>query len=253
MRHNRADLTSEYVHLTQRGIGRTIIFEDNADYLRYLRTLKEKSGAADVTILAWCLMPNHVHLLVRAPHERITKMMQCTGVSYAQYYNGRHGHVGKVFQNRFNGQAVLSEAHLYATIRYIHRNPDDIFGEDALTYKWSSYREIVGNPWSDQAQGLCDTDFVLGLFGGLQEFVAFHEQENVRDGFCRIDGYRQRIDDNEARMIAVRRLGENFADHLKSVDRAQRDSEIALLKDLGLSVRQIERLTGVGRGIIARA
>lgn len=253
MRQNRADLNSEFVHLTQRGLGRSIIFEDDADYLRYLRTLKTKTCSANVAILAWCLMPNHVHLFVQASHDDITKMMQCTGVSYAQYFNGRHGHVGKVFQNRFNAQAVSDEAHAFATIRYIHRNPDDIDGEDAFSYRWSSYRELVGNPWSDQTQGLCDKDLVLGIFGGLREFVKFHKQANVRDEFCRIDGYRQRIDDNEARMIATRRLGENFADRLKSIERSQRDSEIALLKDLGLSVRQIERLTGIGRGIIARA
>ncbi|WP_418743026.1 transposase, partial [Enorma massiliensis] len=122
-RSARATLPSDFIHVTTRGLGRRIIFEDDLDKERFLSILSTKLTDSESRVYAWCLMDNHIHLLLRANSADLSKSMQRIGVSYAQYFNGRHGHVGKVFQNRFNAHPIMGETHLLATIRYIHRNP----------------------------------------------------------------------------------------------------------------------------------
>ncbi len=76
---------------------------------------------------------------------------------------------------------------------------------------------------------------------------------NEQDGFARIDGYRPRICDSDARAIAQRYFGTEFSDHIVGLPKLERDKALRLLKDIGLSIWQIERLTGIGRGIITKA
>ncbi len=253
MRQLRHDLSSEYVHVTQRGLGRRLIFEDDADRRRFLKSLKEKATDSHVSVLAWCLMDNHVHLLVKARSADLSKMMQRLGTSYAQYFNGRHGHVGKVFQNRFSSWAVETDAHLLTVIRYIHRNAEDAGVATPQDYPWSSYREIIGESVDIEGPGLCNVATTIRLFGSIDEFRKFHEIENEQDGFTRIDAYRPRLSDDDAREIVTRHYGVEFSDRLASLPKQERDEALRLLKDLGISIRQLERLTGIGRGPIARA
>ena len=166
-------------------------------------------------------MDNHAHLLLRAERADLSKLMQRTEISYAQYFNGRHGHVGKVFQNRFNAQPITSESHLLAAIRYIHRNPLDI-EEDVDQYAWSSYQEIV-----EGKGGITDSAAVLELFAGIDGFLSFHNNANEEDGFERIDGYRRRLDDAEAIDIALKAFGQSFADRITSMPKAERDKALA--------------------------
>lgn len=144
MRKPWQHLSSKFVHVTQRGLGKRIIFEGGEDKRRYLEFLKSKLEGTDIRVLAWVLMDNHSHLLIQALPSDLSRFMQRLGVSYAQYFNGRHGHVGKVFQNRFSSEAIEDDAYLKAVIRYIHRNPENANLADKETYSWSSYREICG-------------------------------------------------------------------------------------------------------------
>lgn len=253
MRQPRRDLPSEFVHITQRGLGRRIIFEEDADRRRYLSTLKNKAQDCNVSILAWTLMENHVHLLVKAPPAALSRMMQCVGIGYAQYFNGRHGHVGKVFQNRFSSEAIETDAHLLAAIRYIHRNAETAGIASTSAYPWSSYREVVGKSADLEGEGLCDVAAVREIFGGVGEFERFHAMTDEEDGFAWIGGYRPRMSDDEAREVAQRCFGVAFADRIAGMPKVDRDKALRLLKDYGLSIRQIERLTGVGRGPITKA
>lgn len=249
----RRTLPAECFHVTMRGIGRRAIFEDDADRKRFLAILKAKLADSDASVLAWCLMDNHVHLLLRTGAADLSRLMQRLGTAYAQYYNGRHGHVGKVFQNRFGSQPVEDEAHLAAAIRYIHENPRDRGEFQPGEYPWSSFREIAGSATSDCAQGIADADSVLDLFGGLEGFLRFHATSNAESELVWINGYRPRIDDAEAADIAARMFGELFADRICAMPKGERNAALASLKQAGLSIRQIERLTGIGRGTIARA
>lgn len=238
--------------MTQRGLGRRIIFEDDDDRRAFLEILRAKAEPEDVDILAWCLMDNHVHMIVRCDVRTLSKLMQRLSISYAQRFNGRHGHVGKVFQNRFRSQPIKSNEHLLSAIRYIHLNSRDAGFSSPDRYAWSSYRECVGCEDVEGA-GICDVAQVLAIFDGADAFMRFHEEPDVIDGVSDFRPLGFRISDSEAKEIAVRQLGSGFADQLLVMSLDERNKALRLLKDLGLSVRQIERITGIGRGIIARA
>lgn len=252
MRKPRQNLSSEYIHVTQRGLGKRIIFEDDQDRRKYLAILENKLRDYEITVLAWTLMNNHVHLLMRTlPHD-LSKLMQRIGTSYSQYFNGYHGHVGKVFQNRFHAEETNSDAHLMAAIRYIHRNCEVAKIGNKSAYRWSSYRDICGE-FPIEGAGICDKEAVVDLFGGMEAFVSFHDRETEQDEFIRLDGYRKRISDDDARTIATKEFGADFADAISTMPKSERDKALKLLKELGISVRQLQRLTGIGRGPISKA
>lgn len=248
----RNTLSSDFVHVTARGIGRRTIFEDVIDKRRFLDTLRIKLKDSNAAVLAWCLMGNHIHLLIRSYQKELSMLMQRTCISYAQFFNGRHGHVGKVFQNRFSSTPITTDEHLIDAIRYIHFNALDLGLSHPHDYRWSSYCEIAGenSPW--EGEGLCERELTLSLFGSREAFIHSHEAARETVGMEWII-HKPRMSDDEAVGIAERLYGKNFSDKLASMEKDRRNIELRKLKEFGLSIRQIERLTGIGRGIIAKA
>lgn len=246
------DASSTY-HITARGVGRRDIFEDDTDRRRFLLILERCLGDGEISLLAWCLMENHVHLLLRGDLTRISSFMQKLLASYAEYFNARHDHTGHVFQGRFGSKPVRSEAQLLATIRYIHQNPLRAGIADDCHYRWSSYDEQLSG------SGLTKDSKLTELFGGKSGFVSFHN-DLAKDSLADVsykdvgtEGFqRRRLADDEARAIASAILGEVSLDQLIRLDKPKRNALLAKLRSAGLSIRQIERLTGIGRGIIAR-
>ena len=110
-------------HITQRGNYQQRIFADNSDRIKYLFLLKEESKRYHLTILAYCLMTNHVHFMVIPQEEdSLWKVFKYTNMKYSRYYNNKTKVSGHLFQNRFFS-CVLDERHMIACARYIERNP----------------------------------------------------------------------------------------------------------------------------------
>lgn len=235
-----------YYHVTARGSGRRVLFEDDIDRSQYLQMLFEAIDDSSGTLVAWCLMENHVHLLFHLDIHEVSSLMHRLHTKFGQYYNGRHGHVGPVFQGRFDSVPVLTDEQLIQTVRYIHWNPRNTDCPDWRSYRWSSYRNYTN--------GLshCETNVVLGILGGANEFERFH-QEPCDVHVIRTDGYRMRLSDAEGADILRLQLGPHFADKLVNLPKSVRDHELVIAYKKGLSVRQIERLTGIGRNIVQRA
>ena len=249
----RAVSSSGINHVIARGNGRRLLFEDDNDRRFYLDKLAEYKAVNHADVLAWCLMENHVHLLIQAEPESLTSLMRSLGTSFARYYNGRHGHVGSVFQGRYRSIPEETDGQLLETVRYIHNNPQ-VAGISAMDdYQWSSYGAyLVGHP-------LLNPDLVMGLLGGVEQFVAFHEAAPVDQGMVELRSYggktstkRAVMPDSEAVSFARRLYGDDFASSIAAMPKAERDAAVARLRGAGLSIRQIERLTGIGRNIIQR-
>jgi REP element-mobilizing transposase RayT len=249
----RKESASGVYHVVSRGAGRRILFEDDEDRRFYLDGLVERKDRFKVVVLVWCLMDNHVHMLVRCELADLARLMRSLNTAYARRYNGRHGHVGPVFQGRYASFPVEGDAYLMELVRYIHMNPQHggIARYDA--YGWSSYAEYTGRP------AICETGFVLGVFGGLPQFVAFHEggPDAEEELAFKVEGgqvaiRRMAIPDGEAAEMARRMFGDEFANSIASMPREERNAALRRLRGLGLSVRQVERLTGVGRGVIQK-
>ena len=139
----RIFLDNNYYHVYNRGNHKEPIFHAPRDYERFLFTLRDEASERGVNVAAYCLMPNHYHLLLRqAPGGDIGKVMTSLGIGYVKYYNYTYGQVGRLFQDRYRARYVRDGADLLNVSAYIHWNPADLI--DPVLYEWSSYSAYLG-------------------------------------------------------------------------------------------------------------
>ncbi len=126
-------------HITQRGNNKQITFKDDHDYKKYLYWLDEYAQKFGLDILAYCLMPNHVHFIAIPKHENaLAKIFQITHMRYAQYFNARNNAVGHLWQGRFYSTR-LNDTHLLMALRYVERNPvRSGLVNNPIEWPWSS-------------------------------------------------------------------------------------------------------------------
>lgn len=233
-------------HVTARGVGKRRIFEDDGDRQRLLDSIVRFKDKRGVSVIAWAFMENHLHLLVSASLADLGSFMGSLLTSYSQAFNGKHGHVGHVFQGRYHSEPVESDSHLLEVVRYIHQNPLSSGISSLEDYRWSSYRQYLGEA------GICDTSMVLHQFPSAESFKAFHDCK-ADQAIVYLDGYHPRIDDAQAAKIAESIFGPYFSDRIASMAKDERDGAVRRLYLAGLSGAQIARLLGLGRNIVQRA
>ena len=247
MRSARIQGKSDIYHVVSRGVGQQIIFETDADRRRYLESLERLVGESSCTLLAWCLMDNHVHLLVCCPLDSLSAMMRRLNSGYALYFNLVHGRSGHLFQGRFLSEPVDSDEYLFTVIRYIHQNPIKAGITEGCSYAWSSYDAYA------EGEALAGTELVLGAFGGREGFVAAHEVIDEEARCLDVRRPRLRVDDDSAKSIAIGLFGDSGLGQIKALPRERRDEALRQLKEQRLTTRQIQRLTGVSLGVISKA
>ena len=233
-----------YYHVINRGIGKQILFEDEEDFHRFLDTVKRYMEEEHFELICYCLMENHFHLLVHAEKglDRIMKRISC---SYAYYYNWKYSRTGHLFQERYRSEVIKDEKQLLATVRYIHNNPEKAGICRREEYAWSSWHEYV-----DRAVVVVP-DLMFDIAGGKEAFLTF--SESADEGNFLDDDRKVRITDAQAQEIIKTVLKLKTGTQLQKMDREERDAALRGLKEKGLSVRQIERLTGINRGVIFKA
>jgi putative transposase len=197
---------AEIYHILNRGIDKRKIFRDKQDYLRFIHNLfvlnnqnlvnnvfySFRTGTNDdsrkprkmlVSILAFCLMPNHYHLLLREKREGgIIKFMHKIGTGYVKYFNQKYKRKGTIFESRYKSILVSGSNHFLNLPYYIHLNPLDIqFPEwrdrrikdynKAIeylnNYRWSSHLDYCGKK---NFPSITNREFLLDVFGGQEEY-----------------------------------------------------------------------------------
>jgi REP element-mobilizing transposase RayT len=136
----RIEYPGAIYHVICRGNNRQGIYRDDKDRRRYLEKLSYYCQDKKVDLLAYCLMSNHVHLLLETPQGNLSKMMQAFQTSYTVYFNKRHGRTGHVFEQRYKAMLVEKDNYLLQVSRYIHLNGMIAkVAERAQDYRWCSY------------------------------------------------------------------------------------------------------------------
>lgn len=146
-RARRCVLAGAPHHVTQRGVDGRETFSSDGDRLTYLELLKQNRDNAGVRVLGWCLMSNHVHLvLVPERGDSLAVLLRRTHGRYAQYYNVRVGRVGHLWQNRYFA-CILGPTHLWRALVYVERNPvRAALVTRADQYRWSSaHAHVTGH------------------------------------------------------------------------------------------------------------
>jgi REP element-mobilizing transposase RayT len=139
------------------------MFIDPAEFRRFLAILDQTTRRFRWQCLAYCLMTNHYHLVVRTPEPNISQAMHHLNGAYARWFNRRHGYQGHLLQRRFHAAAIESDWHLLEACRYVVLNPVRAgLVRAPIQWPWSSYRATIGAP--GDASGLA-LDELLGFFG----------------------------------------------------------------------------------------
>ena len=239
----RAQGESGFYHVVMRGVGKQVLFEDAQDREFFLGRLREVCAQTGVGVVAWCLMSNHVHLLVHGDVADVSRAMRRVESSHAARFNARHDRVGTLFQGRFTSVPVETNEQLCAAVRYIHLNP--VKAGEPIDGPWSSYREYLAG-----VEGLGeDAAMVLELLGGARGFEAFHrEADDYADPVP-----RTRLSEDDAVATARAVLAPASPYDVCGLPRGERDEAVARLRAAGLSIRQVCRVTGLGRNIVERA
>jgi putative transposase len=111
-------------HIVQRGNNREKVFLDRGNYEKYLSFLSKYSEEKKAAVLAYCLMPNHIHLLIRPSQvEALPKMMQGITLCYSKYFNGENGRTGRLWECRYHSTVVDGDSYLWTVSKYIENNP----------------------------------------------------------------------------------------------------------------------------------
>lgn len=144
-RMHRIEIPKTIYHVISRGNNKNDIFLDNKDYAVFFKYLFEVKSEKDFLLYAYCLMPNHFHLLIETIQEPLSKIMQKLLTLYAIYFKHRHDRSGHVFQGRYKAIICNKEEYLFKLIQYIHVNPLRAgITKDLNNYDWSSHSVYMG-------------------------------------------------------------------------------------------------------------
>lgn len=165
-RKARAEVEGGLYHVITRSNNRRQIFSSRADYEKFLSLLAVQKTKLSFFLYAYCLMTNHVHLLLERQTSAVGRIMHRLLTGYAQYYNRRYRRVGHLFQGRHKAILCQSERYLSELVRYIHLNP---VRAGMVTrpedYEYSSHRAYLGM----EPAGIVDVDPVLRHFGARKK------------------------------------------------------------------------------------
>ncbi len=267
-RRERIKSESNIYHVMARGNERKSLFIDDEDRQRFVDTMRrliEKTAndkkEKKFKIYAYCLMDNHVHLLINQEEDTVSRIMKRIGTSYAYYFNKKYARIGHLFQDRFRSEPVEDDGYLLAAVRYIHNNPVKAgLTADACQYKWSSYSEYIDE---DKTKRFVDTETVLGIFSDnrlkAKELFEKFSQEKNEDIFIEYSESNKEKELNSRKEIESyieKYLSDNMLERAEindPVNRTKRNKLISELKSKSnLSIREMAKLLEVDRGVVQR-
>jgi len=260
-RQGRQLSESKIYHVMIRGNERKDIFLDKEDKLRFIDTLREKNKDGKYAIYAYCLMDNHVHLLINEGSEEISRIMKRINISYAYYFNKKYGRIGHLFQDRFKSEAIDKDAYLLSVVRYIHNNPVKAGIVKCVSeYQWSSYSAYT----ESNQPGIVDKGFILEMLSKETERAIrlFVEYSNMDDDESYIDLPQEDMQEKPIQSeIQSKEFITDYLDNhnvclnelkIRGNNTLRRELISKLKGESSLSVRQIANLLGIDRNIVQR-
>lgn len=249
-------------HVMMRGVNKQDIFHDVVDFMKMekiLKTLgkptKKKNGDTKepiCKIFAYCLMTNHIHLLIAEKDDPIGTVIKSLGVAFASYYNKRYERTGPIFEGRFRSEPVEDINYFVNLLHYIHNNPVKAgLVKKPGWYKWSSWREYE-LPEKAIEQGICEQTIPFKNLSLKQVKEIVLEEKQAEEFVSPIDS-RRRFSQTEAEKIVEQLLPENVdLSQVKSLPKEERLSLASKALGHGLSYRQVKSLIDVPHSTIYR-
>ncbi|PXF52054.1 MAG: hypothetical protein C4B57_11550 [Deltaproteobacteria bacterium] len=140
-----------FYHITSRGNGRKKIFLNNTDFEKFLEYILKAKEKYDFYLLAYVLMSNHYHLLIKTTKPNLSGIMHYINGSYTTYSNVKRRKTGHLFQGRYKSLVIDEDSYFQELTRYIHLNPVRAkMVKNPEDYRWSSYNAYVGRKRKDR-------------------------------------------------------------------------------------------------------
>ena len=178
-RRVRVEVEGGLYHVVTRGVDRQDIFHSPEDHQKFVALLGTQKEKLPFYLYAYCLMTNHIHLLIERRTDDIGRIMHRVLTGYTQYYNRKYRRSGHVLQGRYKAILCQSDPYLAELVRYIHLNPVRAnMVESVEEYPYSSHRAYVAL----EPVGILDTDPVLRRFGARRNLAIERFREHVESG-----------------------------------------------------------------------
>lgn len=163
-------------HITARGNRRQNIFLNDTDRLSYLSYLKEVKEVHGFKLHAYCLMSNHVHLIIEINHSPPSSIIQQLHTKYSKYFNSKYEYTGHLFQGRYHDEIILNSEYFLTACKYVHKNPERANLKRLLSnHLWTSHSAYINN----EPDPLVDTEMLRNyLMVSYEEFMKFQDVED---------------------------------------------------------------------------
>lgn len=234
-------------HVMMRGVNRQQIFFDEEDRRYMTDRLGYYKREAGFQLYAYCLMGNHLHILIKVADEPLGAVFRKICASFVFWYNKKYQRTGYLFQDRFKSEAVEDDKYFLTVLRYILQNP--VKGglcKSVFDYDYSSIKEYTG-----ERRGITDTAFAIEMTGrkGLLEFLS-----EINDDECLDfnENFKRGVTDEDAQGLILKETG-GLSLSGASFDELQQVGVIRRLYKGGVSIRQISRLTGLSKSRVEKA
>lgn len=230
-------------HILFRGVNQQNIFEESSDFEKIKETIATVKQDLHFEIYAYCFMSNHVHIVLKEKNlGDISLIMKRILTKYARWYNIKYGRSGALIANRYKSVPVDIDEYFLHLIRYVHQNPLKAGITDEIEdYPYSSYVEYM------KGSKLTDTEFVLNMIS-LEEFIDYHQE--IEELKFNVTDSKKKTDEDI--LMFLKKHYE--IDNPKSISKFSKDDRDKILEELKkeFTVRHIQRITGVSRGVITK-
>lgn len=239
-------------HIILRSINQHIIFEEDADYQKMLFLLSDCKRTFDIDIYAYCLMDNHIHLLIYSSEDCLASFFQSLGTRFVRWYNTKYSRSGHLFQDRYYSIAVENKPQYLSTLVYIHNNPvKSSVCRFPSEYRWSSFNAFYG-----QKNPLVDISHSYDIAGSkdlLLQYFAVNstpfDESQIKSAF---EKSRQFIPDKDALNIFKEVTHLSSTSEVVKLTKTLRNNYIGILRGKGLTQKQIARLMDISISTVKR-
>lgn len=229
-----------YYHVMMRGNNKTYIFQRESDKSFFMDLLNEFEKDGLMQLAAWCIMDNHVHMVLKADLIHLAMTLKRLNIRYAMYYHRVHGTVGHVFQDRFKSETIETDDYLMMVIRYVHQNPVKAkITTTVEAYPWSSYRIYLEHGQNKVM------DFVDGLFNKDKTFFRAYHTETDENSYLEIREDQEKMTDENVQKVIMQYCHKHGIQERAEIHR-DRNHINALVNELitygGISLRGTAKL-----------
>ena len=239
-------------HIILRSVNQHIIFEEDSDYQKFLFVLSDCIKKYDNKIYAYCLMDNHIHLLIYSDPDDLPSFFQSLGSRFVRWYNNKYSRNGHLFQDRFYSVPIEDDSAFLSALTYIHNNPvkANVIRYPS-EYRWSSFNAYYG-----KRDSLVNVALAYNICGSKESLMRyFAKQQLSSDNDLFINDHRDTthfFTDEKAISIFRSLTNLSSVSDVANLEKIKRNDYIRKLREKGLTVKQVARLMDVSATTVKR-